>query len=38
MKVLGIDFDNTIIKYDELFHRIAYEKGLIPQDIPIQKD
>ncbi len=38
MKVLGIDFDNTIIKYDELFHRIAFEKGLIPQDLPIQKD
>ena len=29
MKILGIDFDNTIVKYDNLFHKIALEKGLI---------
>ena len=36
--VLGIDFDNTIIKYDELFHKIACEKGLIPVELPKQKN
>jgi hypothetical protein len=36
--VLGIDFDNTIIKYDELFHKIAFEKGLISQELPKQKN
>ncbi len=36
--VLGIDFDNTIIKYDELFHKIACEKGLIPAELPKQKN
>ena len=36
--VLGIDFDNTIIKYDELFHKIACEKGLISQELPKQKN
>ena len=36
--LLGIDFDNTIIKYDELFHKVAYEKKLIPFDLPKQKN
>ena len=36
--VLGIDFDNTIIKYDELFHKIACEKGLISSEFPKQKN
>ena len=36
--VLGIDFDNTIIKYDELFHKIALEKNLIPTDLPKEKN
>ena len=36
--VLGLDFDNTIIKYDELFHKIAYEKELIPADLPKEKN
>jgi hypothetical protein len=35
---LGIDFDNTLISYDQLFHRVALEKGLIPEDIPKQKN
>jgi len=35
---LGIDFDNTIIKYDELFHKIACEKGLISSEFPKQKN
>ena len=36
--ILGIDFDNTIIKYDELFHKIACEKGLIPTELSKQKN
>jgi len=27
---IGIDFDNTIVSYDALFHRVAIEKGVIP--------
>ena len=34
---IGIDFDNTIACYDELFHRICREAGLIPSDIPANK-
>lgn len=34
---LGIDFDNTIVCYDELFHRVALEQGLIPADLPVNK-
>jgi hypothetical protein len=32
--ILGFDFDNTLIRYDELFHRAAFEKKLIPEDVP----
>jgi hypothetical protein len=28
---IGIDFDNTIVSYDHLFHKVALEKGLIPE-------
>jgi hypothetical protein len=34
---LGLDFDNTIVRYDGLFHRVALEAGLIPPDLPISK-
>ena len=30
MTLLGLDFDNTLVRYDKLFHKIALEKGLIP--------
>ena len=36
--ILGIDFDNTIIKYDELFHKIACEKDIISSELPKQKN
>ena len=36
--ILGIDFDNTIIRYDELFHRIAVEQGLIPETVLKEKN
>lgn len=37
MPVLGIDFDNTIVCYDDLFHALAFERHLIPADLPRTK-
>ena len=37
MKKIGIDFDNTIVFYDDLFHKIALEEKLIPVDFPKSK-
>lgn len=34
---IGLDFDNTIVSYDALFHKIACEQGLIPEHIPVNK-
>ena len=34
---IGIDFDNTIACYDELFHRVCREAGLIPASVPRNK-
>jgi hypothetical protein len=36
--LIGIDFDNTIVSYDSLFHRVALEQGLIPADTPKSKE
>ena len=36
--VLGVDFDNTIVRYDDLFHRIAVERGLVPADLRPRKN
>jgi hypothetical protein len=36
MKV-GIDFDNTIVCYDRLFHRLAAERGLVDDSVPATK-
>ncbi len=36
--ILGFDFDNTIIRYDALFHRVAREEGLIDASIPVNKN
>ena len=35
--IIGVDFDNTIVCYDKVFHVAAYEKGLIPADLPVSK-
>jgi len=35
---VGLDFDNTLIRYDELFHNLALEQGLIPDSVPPQKN
>jgi len=34
---LGVDFDNTIVCYDALFHKVARERKLIPSDVPVNK-
>jgi len=34
---IGIDFDNTVVSYDALFHRVALEQALIPPDLPANK-
>lgn len=34
---IGLDFDNTIVSYDVLFHSLAVEKSLIPADVPVNK-
>lgn len=36
--ILGVDFDNTIVCYDEVFHAAAVDRGLIPADLPVNKD
>jgi hypothetical protein len=38
MMLLGLDFDNTLICYDSLFHRVALDRGLIESDLPAQKN
>jgi len=35
--IVGIDFDNTIVCYDNLFHKVALEKGLIPNTLSKNK-
>ncbi len=35
--ILGVDFDNTIVCYDGIFHRVALERGFIPPDLPKDK-
>ena len=37
MKLLGLDFDNTLVRYDSLFHKLALEKKLIPETVPKNK-
>lgn len=34
---IGLDFDNTIVSYDAIFHKIAREQGIIPEHIPVNK-
>jgi len=34
---IGLDFDNTIICYDEIFYKIALEQELIPSNLPKNK-
>lgn len=34
---IGVDFDNTIVDYDGVFHAAALDRGLIPADLPRSK-
>ena len=34
---IGIDFDNTIVSYDRLFHKVAAEQEVIPRDLAATK-
>ena len=36
--LIGLDFDNTLIRFDDLFHRVALEKSLIPASLPAEKN
>lgn len=36
--IIGVDFDNTIVSYDALFHRLALERGLIAPAVPATKN
>lgn len=36
--LLGIDFDNTVVSYDGIFHKIALERGLIPENLAPLKE
>ncbi len=36
--VIGIDFDNTIVCYDEVFHLVACEKKIIPHTLDKNKE
>ena len=35
---IGLDLDNTIINYDNIFYEVAYEKNLIPKYIEKSKN
>ena len=34
---IGLDFDNTLVGYDRLFHKVALEQGVIPEKVPVNK-
>lgn len=34
---IGFDFDNTIVNYDTLFHKVAREQGVVNDTIPVNK-
>ncbi len=34
---IGLDFDNTIVSYDNIFYQVAQERDLIPADLPRSK-
>jgi hypothetical protein len=34
---LGVDFDNTIVSYDRVFHMVARELGVVPDALPPTK-
>ena len=37
MMRIGVDFDNTIVRYDDVFRHLALEQNLIPPTVPARK-
>jgi len=35
--LIGLDFDNTIVRYDRVFHDVAIEQGLADADVAVSK-
>jgi hypothetical protein len=35
--IIGVDFDNTIVCYDGIFHTVALERDLVPAELPTDK-
>ncbi len=35
---IGVNFDNTIVCYDSIFHRVAVERGLVPAELEVSKN
>ena len=35
--IIGVDFDNTIVSYDQLFHRVSVEQKLIDETFDVNK-
>ena len=35
--IIGLDFDNTIVSYDELFHKVSVEQNLIDKTFEVNK-
>jgi len=37
MLIIGVDFDNTIVSYDALFHKVGCERGWFGTEVPVNK-
>lgn len=35
--IVGVDFDNTVVCYDNVFKEVAVEQGLVPDNVPSSK-
>ena len=35
--LIGVDFDNTIVSYDDVIHKLAVQRGLVPTDVKVSK-
>ena len=35
--IIGLDFDNTIVSYDSLFHKVSVEQNLINEIFEVNK-
>lgn len=36
--IIGVDFDNTIVSYDDIMHRVAVQRGLVHPDVRKSKN